>query len=53
MYCMKGGMTYGDIQGMYAQDREWHLARLYKQLKYEEEEMKKAQKGMKSPRRRR
>jgi hypothetical protein len=53
MYCMKGGMTYSDIQGMSAQDREWHLARLYKQLKWEEEELKKERKKLKISRRRR
>lgn len=53
MYCMKGGMTYGDIQGMYARDREWHLARLFKQLQLEEEENKKAMARTKSGKRRR
>lgn len=53
MYCMKGGMTYGDIQGMLAVDREWHLARLYRQLKQEEEESKKANAKLKTRRGRR
>lgn len=40
-------MTYGDIQGMLALDREWHLIRLTKQLRSEAEEMKKAKASMK------
>ena len=39
------GMTYLDIEGMYSQDREWYLARLYKQLKMEDKEMKRASKS--------
>ena len=42
MYCMKGGITYSEIQDMLGVDREWHLARLYRQFKTEEEQHKKA-----------
>jgi hypothetical protein len=34
-------MTYGDILYMPAQDREWYLTRLYRQLKEEEKAYKK------------
>lgn len=40
-YCMKG-MTYGDVEGMLAQDRVWYLKRLNEQLKAESDEVKKA-----------
>jgi cyanate lyase len=53
MYCMKGGITYGEINTMLGVDREWHLSRLYKQLKLEEEEAKKATNRIKSKSRRR
>ena len=48
MYCMKGGITYGEIQDMLGVDREWHLSRLLKQLKLEEEEAKKMKNKIKS-----
>lgn len=51
MYCMKGGITYGEIQVQLGVDREWHLSRLYKQLKLEEEESKRASSRIKSRRR--
>jgi hypothetical protein len=34
------GMTYGDVESMLSVDREWYLARLYRQLKKEEADMK-------------
>jgi hypothetical protein len=40
-YCMKG-MTWTCLQNMLGVEREWHLARLYKQLKKEQEESKQA-----------
>lgn len=48
MYCMKG-MTYGDIERMPSVDREWYLARLYRQLKKEADDVK--TKSVKRPRR--
>jgi hypothetical protein len=39
------GMTYGDIAGMIAEDREWYIERLHKQKKAEADEMKRASKG--------
>lgn len=47
MYCMKGGISYAEIQDMLGVDREWHLARLFRQLKDEEEQLKRAAKGKK------
>jgi hypothetical protein len=41
MYCVKG-MTYGDIENMLTIDREWYIRRLHKQLKHEDDAMKKA-----------
>lgn len=39
------GMTYGDIEGMNAGDREWYIERLHKQKKAEADEVKRASKG--------
>jgi len=36
------GMTYGDVKGMLSVDREWYLRRLFKQLKKESDQSKKA-----------
>jgi hypothetical protein len=44
-------MTYGDIESMPSVDREWYLARLYRQLKKEAADLK--ARRTKGPRKRR
>lgn len=39
------GMTYDSVVNMLSVDRRWYLDRLYKQLKKENDEMKKDVKG--------
>jgi len=39
------GITYGDIMNMPRTDRAWLIHRLYKQLKKEYDDMKRARKG--------
>jgi hypothetical protein len=50
-YCMKS-MTYGDIVSMSSTDREWYLARLYRQLKKEAADLKSRRVKPHKPRRR-
>lgn len=40
-YCMEG-MVYGHVEKMLTKDRVWYLRRLYRQLKRENDEMKRA-----------
>lgn len=49
-YCMKGGVTYSCIQDMYVADRERMLAKLWKQLKIERDEHRKAAQRLKHKR---
>lgn len=41
-YCMKGGITWSCIQDMEVAERERMLAKLWKQIKIEREENRKA-----------
>ena len=41
-YCTEGGIDYSAIQEMDPEERNWYVARLNKQIKRENEEIKKA-----------
>lgn len=43
-YCMNG-ITYGDIMEMVPEERDWYIRRLDKQIKRENEEIKKGARG--------